>query len=208
MPESSPPTPDPPTLTAAAWEQRYQTGSTPWNLGQPAPAFAALLSAPDAPPPGRAIALGAGHGHDALMFARHGFAVTAVDFAPSAIQALGDRAQAESLPLTLLERDIFELMPEFAGQFNYAIEHTCFCAIDPVLRPRYAALVAELLVPQGELLAVFFTHQRPGGPPFGTTPAEVHHIFAPYFTILSLEPLLNSVTARRGEEHLGRLRRR
>lgn len=198
----------PSPLSPAAWEQRYQEGTPRWDLGQPAPAFSTLLEADLAPPPGPAIALGAGRGHDALLFARHGFAVTAVDFAPSAIQALEAQAQAQNLSLQLLERDIFDLVPEFTGQFAYVIEHTCFCAIDPALRPAYAALVADLLAPSGELLAVFFTHQRSGGPPFGTTPTEVRQLFEPHFDLLSLDPVANSVPSRQGEEHFGRLRKR
>lgn len=195
-------------LSSTAWEQRYQAGTPRWDLGQPAPAFKTLLESADAPQVGSAIALGAGRGHDALFFAQQGFTVTAVDFAPSAIQALERQAQAQNLSVQLLQRNIFELVPEFAGQFNYVIEHTCFCAIDPALRPAYAQLAADLLAPGGELLAVFFTHQRPGGPPFGTTPAEVRQLFAPHFDVISLEPVTNSIPSRRGEEHLGRLKRR
>ncbi|PSR17830.1 SAM-dependent methyltransferase, partial [filamentous cyanobacterium CCP3] len=174
----------------------------------PAPAFKTLLESADAPQPGAAIALGAGRGHDAVFFDQHGFEVTAVDFAPSAIQALEEQPQAQNLPLRPLQRDIFDLLPEYAEQFNYAIEHTCFCAIDPALRPAYVDLVANLLVPDGELLAVFFTHRRSGGPPFGTTVAEVRQLFEPRFEIVTLEPVTNSIPSRQGEEHFGRLRRR
>ncbi|MBE9137528.1 methyltransferase domain-containing protein [Nodosilinea sp. LEGE 07088] len=199
-------TPSP--LSPAAWEQRYQAGTPRWDLGQPAPAFQTLLASAYAPRVGSALVLGAGRGHDAIFFAQRGFEVTAVDFAPSAIQALEAQTQAQNLNLRLLERDIFDLVPEFAGQFAYAIEHTCFCAIAPSLRPAYVDLVANLLTPGGELLAVFFTHRRSGGPPFGTTPAEVHQLFEPHFEILSLDPIANSVPSRQGEEHFGRLRRR
>lgn len=197
----------PSPLSPAAWEQRYQDGTTRWDLGHPAPAFQTLLASANAPKPGSALVLGAGRGHDAIFFAQQGFDVTAVDFAPSAIQALREQAQAQNLSLQLLERDIFGLVPEFAGQFDYAIEHTCFCAIDPSLRPAYIKLVADLLAPGGELLAVFFTHQRSGGPPFGTTTAEVHQLFEPHFEVMALEPVANSVPSRQGEEHLGRLKK-
>lgn len=197
----------PSPLSSTAWEERYQAGIPRWDLGHPAPAFKTLLESADAPPPGPAIVLGAGRGHDAVFFAQHGFAVTAVDFAPSAIQALEQQAQAQNLPLKSLQRDIFDLVPEFAGQFDYAIEHTCFCAIDPALRPAYVDLVANLLVPGGELLAVFFTHSRSGGPPFGTTVAEVRQLFEPQFEFMTLEPVGNSTPSRQGEEHFGRLRR-
>ncbi|NJL48994.1 MAG: methyltransferase domain-containing protein [Leptolyngbyaceae cyanobacterium SM2_5_2] len=198
----------PPPLSPDAWERRYQEGTTRWDLGQPAPAFQSLLGAAEAPRPGAAIVLGSGRGYDALLFAQHGFDVTAVDFAPSAIQSLAEQAEAANLSLTLVQRDIFDLVPDLAGQFNYVIEHTCFCAIDPSLRPAYVQLAADLLAPQGELLAVFFTHNRGGGPPFGVSVTELHQLFEPYFEVLTLQPVANSVPSRRGEEHLGRLRRR
>ncbi len=205
---AQPPSSPLPSLGPDDWEQRYQEGTPRWDLGHPAPAFQTLLAAADAPQPGRAIALGAGRGHDAFFFAQQGFEVTAVDFAPSPIQSLREQSQAQQLSLNLLQKDIFDLTPDLAGQFDYAIEHTCFCAIDPSLRPAYVALVADLLVPKGELLAVFFTHQRSGGPPFGTTTAEVRQLFEPHFEILALEPVTNSIPSRQGEEHFGRLRKR
>jgi len=198
----------PSPLSPDAWERRYQEGTTRWDLGQPAPAFQALLTAADAPRPGSAIVLGAGRGHDARLFAQYGFAITAVDFAPSAIQFLAEQAKADNLSLKLLQRDVFDLVPEFTGQFHYVIEHTCFCAIDPSQRPAYVQLVTDLLAPQGELLAVFFTHNRAGGPPFGASVAELHQLFEPYFEILTWQPVANSVPSRQEEEHFGRLRRR
>lgn len=204
---SLPPHAPDPSLTAADWERRYQEGSTRWDLGQAAPGLRALLASDQAPAPGRAMVLGAGRGHDALLLARHGFSVTAVDFAPSAIRAMSEQATAANLSITLLEQNIFDLVPKWAGQFDYVVEHTCFCAISPSLRPAYAKLAAELLVPGGELLAIFFTHRRGGGPPFGVSPGELQDIFSPYFAVDSLHPVANSIPTRQGEEHLGRFRR-
>ncbi|MFH7244013.1 MAG: methyltransferase domain-containing protein [Spirulina sp.] len=204
---NSRPASDPPSLTAADWERRYQEGSTRWDLGQAAPGLQALLADDQTPAPGRAMVLGAGRGHDALLLASHGFAVTAVDFAPSAIRAMAEQAAAVNLSITLLEQNIFDLVPEWAGQFDYVVEHTCFCAIAPNLRPAYSKLAADLLVPGGELLAVFFTHSRGGGPPFGISLQELQEIFSPYFAVDSLHPVANSIPTRQGEEHLGRFRR-
>ena len=196
-------------LSPTAWENRYLQGTTGWDLGQPAPALSAWVeSQGPSEKAASAIVLGAGRGYDALLFARHGFQVTAVDFAPSAIAALTQAAKAEQLSLTGLEQDIFTLLPEWQGQFDYVVEHTCFCALDPSLRPAYVHLTANLLVPQGELMAVFFTHDRPGGPPFGLSIPELTELFIPYFEVLSLDPVAVSVPARRGEEHFARLRRR
>ncbi|MGB5975579.1 MAG: SAM-dependent methyltransferase, partial [Nodosilinea sp.] len=110
--------PSPSPLSPDAWEQRYQTGTPRWDLGQPSPAFQVLLASAEAPQPGAAIVLGAGRGHDALFFAQQGFEVTAVDFAPSAIQALEAQSQAHDVPLHPLQRDIFGLVPEFTSRFS------------------------------------------------------------------------------------------
>lgn len=199
---TQPPSP----LSAEAWEQRYQEGTTRWDLGQPTPPFVHLLQSSEAPEPGTAVVLGAGRGYEALLFAQHGFEVTAVDFAPSAVAAMAQLAQASGTPLRTLQRNIFDLVPECQGQFDYVIEHTCFCAIDPSLRPTYVQLVADLLKPNGTLLAVFFTHRRPGGPPYGSNPEEIRALFEPCFVVESLTPTTNSVPSRRGEEHFGQFR--
>jgi SAM-dependent methyltransferase len=200
--------PSPTPLNAEAWERRYQEGNTGWDLGQPAPAFVHWLGSNQAPPPGKAVVLGAGRGHDALLFASHGFGVTAVDFAPSPLAALAHRAKSLGLDVQTLQQDIFDLVPEHQGQFDYVIEHTCFCALDPSQRDAYVDLVADLLTPDGELLAIFFTHSRPGGPPFGSTPEELRQRFSPRFEVLTLQSIPHSVPARQGEEHLARFRRR
>lgn len=202
-----PPTPtDSASLNADFWEEKYQGGRPRWDLGQPAPPFVRWLHSDAAPPPGKTLVLGSGPGYEAMLFAEQGFAVTAVDFAPSAIASAAQLASERGLSIEFLQRDIFDLLPEYAGQFDYIVEHTCFCAIDPSLRAAYVDLVARLLRPGGELLALFFTHSRPGGPPFGTTPEEIRQRFASPFTLLSLTPAANSVEPRRGEEHLGHFR--
>jgi len=195
------------SLSSEAWEHRYQEGTTRWDLGQPAPAFVDLFLSAKAPQPGTVAVLGAGRGHDARLFAQHRFEVTAVDFAPSAVAAMAREVELTGLSLRPLQRNIFDLVPEFEGQFDYVVEHTCFCAIDPSLRSDYVELVARLLKPQGELLAVFFTHRRGGGPPYGATPEEIRTLFEPRFGV-DLVPVENSVPSRQGEEHFGRLCRR
>jgi len=193
---------------AQFWSQRYQEARTPWDRGQAAPAFVALLAAADAPPPGRAIALGCGRGCDALLFAEGGFAVTGVDFAPEAIAEAQALASERGATVDFQTRDLFNLPASWRGEFDYVIEHTCFCAIDPSQRDRYVQVARELLKPNGELLGVFFTHGRPGGPPFGVQPEEIRAAFAPAFQIDRLEPLPAAAALRPEEEHLGRFRRR
>ena len=196
------------TTDSSDWEQRYQEKTTPWDLGQAAPGFVSLLNSRQILSPGRTAVLGCGHGYDALLFAEHGFEVVGFDFAPSAIAEATSLAQAAGSTAKFLQRDIFDLAMEFPQDFNYVVEHTCFCAIPPERRLEYVQLVRSLLRPKGELIALFFTHNRPGGPPFGSTPTEIVQYFEADFEILSLESVANSVPSRQGEEHIGRFRLR
>jgi methyl halide transferase len=94
------------------------------------------------------------------------------------------------------------LEPAFHHSFDYVLEHTCFCAIDPTLRSQYVQVVRQLLRPEGKLIALFFTHSRDGGPPFGVTPQAILDYFAPDFDVLMFQPATDSIARRQGEEHL------
>jgi len=193
---------------ASFWEERYQAGQFGWDLGRPAPPFEDLLASSERPPAGRLAIVGCGRGHEALLFARHGYHVTGFDFAPSAIDTARSAAEREGLPATFVCSDIFALPDQFRSTFDCVVEHTCFCAIDPSRRVEYVDVVRSLLRPAGELIGLFFAHGQPGGPPFTTTADEVRRLFEPHFTIERLVPAQNSVEARRGKEVFARMRRR
>lgn len=192
-------------LTADFWEGRYQEGTARWDLGQPAPPFVELLQSSSAPKPGRIAVLGSGSGHDALLFAEYGFDVIGFDFAPSAIAAATAEAKARGLSAQFFQRNIFELSTEFVNNFDYVLEHTCFCAITPEQRSDYVSLVRAILRPEGELIGLFWAHNRAGGPPFGVSLEELRQRFEPDFKTLSLTLATNSVESRRHEEYLVRL---
>jgi methyl halide transferase len=184
------------------WESRYQTGDDRWDLGRAAPPLTTLLTQSLAPAPGRMAVLGCGRGYDALLFARQGFDVVGFDFAATAI------AQAQHLagtqPIRFEQRDIFGLRKDYAGAFDYVLEHTCFCAIDPGLRPDYVQLVHSLLCPAGELIALFWAHNRSGGPPFGSSEHELRTLWGSQFSLVDWQKPTNSVIGRQGEEILAR----
>jgi SAM-dependent methyltransferase len=193
-----------PSLSVEFWEGRYQADTARWDLGQAAPPLVSLLQSAQAPAPGTLIALGIGRGHDALLFAAQGFEVTGVDFAPSAIAATAAAATQRQLPIHLLESDIFTLPADYAGQFDYVMEHTCFCAIAPVRRPEYVQVVRSLLRPGGEFIGLFWAHDMAGGPPYGSTPEEIRQLFAADFQVESLEKVTNSIPQRANAEYLAR----
>jgi methyl halide transferase len=190
------------SLTAETWEQRYQEGSDRWDLGCPAPPFINLLNSTQAPKPGRIAVLGCGSGQDAMLFAEAAFDVVGFDFAPSAIERALTTANARGLKAQFLQRNIFELETEFLHRFDYVLEHTCFCAIPVTLRSQYVQVVRSLLKPNGQLIALFYTHNKEGGPPFGVKPQEILNYFAPHFERFLFQPAKDSIARRKGEEHL------
>ena len=188
------------------WEQRYQENTTKWDIGMAAPPLTSLLASSEAPIAGETAVIGCGQGHDAILFAKHGFDTIGFDFAPSAI-ALGQKlSQTMEISMQFLQRDIFELPKEFPASFDYAIEHTCFCAIRPEQRPNYVKMVRSILKPTGELIALFWAHNKPDGPPFGTTLAEIQDLFSSSFDTSHISPVSNSIASRHGEEYLARFK--
>ena len=195
-------------LTSKAWDRKYLEGGDRWNLSSPAPPFVNCLNSSLAPKPGKMAVLGCGTGYDAMLFAESGFDVTGFDFASSAIARATKTARAKKLDLEFLQRNIFELEPELHHSFDYVLEHTCFCAIDPKLRSQYVEVVKDLLVPSGQLIALFYTHPNIDGPPFGAAPAEIIDYFSPYFDVVLFEPALDSAPRSQGKEHLAIFKKR
>jgi SAM-dependent methyltransferase len=147
------------------WEADYGRKTDGWDLGGPTPIFKSLASSGQFKP-GRMIVLGAGRGHDAREFARNGFQVTAVDFASQAVQEMR-RLADPAAPVKILQNDIFALPERLDQSFDYVLEYTCFCAIDPKRRAEYADVVTRLLKPNGIYIDLAFPLDgRKGGPPF------------------------------------------
>ena len=184
------------------WEADYQRGTDGWDLGGPTPVFQRLAST-NRFKPGRLIVLGAGRGHDAREFSRHGFQVTAVDFSSHVVGEMHKLADPDA-PIEILQHDIFTLPDELNNTFDYLLEYTCFCAIDPARRAEYADLVTRLLKPNGTYIDLAFPLDgREGGPPFAVTEAEVFDLFESRgFKLISREKPRDSVKPRRHAEEL------
>ncbi len=186
----------------AFWEEVYQGGRAGWDLGGAAPVFRRLAGS-GIFVPGRMLVPCAGRGHDAREFARHGFQVTAVEFAADPVcdmQAMSD----PRAPVEILQMDIFELPHEVDGTFDYVLEYTCFCAISPSRRPEYVDLVTRMLKPGGIYIDLAFpTDDHAGGPPFAVSvPNIIERFTAHGFELWQREAPPDSVPQRRGKEEL------
>jgi SAM-dependent methyltransferase len=184
------------------WDADYAQQTAGWDLGGPTPVFK-RIAAGGRFPPGRMLVPGAGRGHDAREFARHGFQVTAVDFSEEAVHEM-QRLNDPDARLEILQHDLFTLPHELDRSFDYILEYTCFCAIDPARRAEYADLITRLLKPGGIHIDLAFPLDgRAGGPPFAVTEAEIFHLFqARGFELISREKPADSISPRRGAEEL------
>jgi hypothetical protein len=168
------------------WEDRYQSGDMPWEKGQAAPPLSEVLNELEVEDWGAGPILvpGCGFGHDVRALGVLGIPVLGLDLSPTAV------ARAREFPLAGKESyelgDFLDPAWRAEREFSAVWEHTCFCAIDPADRARYAEAVAGCL-PEGGLLAgVFFLNpydpgEEESGPPFGVTVTELDAWFHPWF---------------------------
>ena len=187
---------------ASNWDLYYENNQDGWDLGGATPVFKRLASSARFTP-GRMLVLGAGRGYDAREFSRHGFQVTAVDFASNAVDEMKRLAEPD-VPVDILQQDIFTLPNEYDETFDYILEYICFCAIDPARRNEYADVVKRLLKPKGLFIDLAFPLDgRKGGPPFGFSENELLGLFDKRgFKLLSREKTVDSIKPRRHAEKL------
>jgi methyl halide transferase len=165
------------------WDQQYREAQTPWDKGAPSPPLLEWLEANPHKIHGRVFVPGCGLGHDVRAIAACS-AVTAVigcDISPKAVEL------ASSLPRAGVESyetgDLFALNEHHLAAYDWAWEHTCFCAIPIELRDAYVDAMHSALKPGGSLLGVFYLnpyddeHEPGSGPPHGSTLEELFERF-------------------------------
>lgn len=180
------------------WTNIYQNEEPGWELGHPSVALPSLLPQLKQPR-SRVIVLGCGTGQDAAFFAQNGHIVTGIDFSEEAIQ----RAKAQfggQKDLTFVHSDVFELPQKYFGQFDIVFEHTCYCAVQPNRRNDLMNIWRRLLVERGHLLGVFFTRDKPTGPPWGGSEWEIRQRLKKYFDFRYWTRWQQSVEKRQGYE--------
>ena len=174
---------------ASHWESIYQDGSPGWDIGGPAPPFVDLIASGIEwlSSKGRILQPGCGNGHDAKFFAQNGYAVTAVDFAPSAVANL-KRIAADLPTMRVIEADIYDLPTVDGTRYDYVVEHTCFCAIPRENRKRWFETMAAMLKPNGILFGLFYRFDPPddNGPPFAVSEDELLALATPHFECMEL----------------------
>jgi SAM-dependent methyltransferase len=168
------------------WQRRYEEGDAPWDKGAPAPPLSAFLR--EKPIAGRVLVPGCGRGHEVrLLGAQPGVSVVGLDLSDAAIgqaKALGSQAGASS-EISFVAGDFFDLPSKWKESFDWIVEHTCFCAIDPRQRPDYLSAAVAALQTGGKFFGIFYlTPDVDKGPPFAVSRDELSALFEPHFALL------------------------
>ncbi|MFC1481482.1 methyltransferase domain-containing protein [Candidatus Neomarinimicrobiota bacterium] len=191
------------------WDDRYKTHNTGWDLGTPTPIFLSWLAEHPAHNQ-RVCVLGAGSGYDAIAFARQGYIVTAVDFAPTATALIQTNADEAEVNIDVITGDLFDLPETHADAFDLVVEYTTYCAIDPGRRDEYIEVVSKLVGAEKRFLALFWPVNKLAdtGPPFRVTRSDIEDRFSKYFELESQLMPDNSAEGRQGKEILAEYRRK
>ena len=187
-------------LDATFWNQRYEEGSTGWDLGAVSPVFKELLQHENRRD-SKVLIPGAGNAYEADYLLELGYQhITIADWSERVCGQLKQKyAGRREVHIACI--DFFQLQPSF----DLILEQTFFCALDPALRPAYVNKMANLLPTGGVLTGVLFDRDFDGGPPFGGRAADYAELFTPHFLTDIWEPCRCSVLPRAGTELMFRI---
>jgi len=164
------------------WEGRWSDGHTPWDHGHPAPPFQEFVEQFGAPG-GNVILPGAGSGHDVRFFAELGAHVVGMDISPSSVDVahrLNSHPRAKYRVGNILDPDI-----RWHGHFDWVIEHTCLCALEPEHWKAYMKGVRNLLKKNGYYLGLLYRNPvYEEGPPFGIDEKGIEELFGKHFDLI------------------------
>lgn len=190
---------------AGFWQQRWQSGSTPWDHGEAAPPLLEFIDRKGAPG-GHVLVPGCGSGHDVRLLATHGAEVTGLDISPLALE-MARRTNGHPSARFLLG-DILAPAAEFRTAFDWVVEHTCLCALPPAHWVAYVEGVRAVLRPGGSFLGIFYRRPHDSeGPPFGIAAEDIDRLFSAGFQLVEAWIPGRAYPSRVGREELRLYRR-
>jgi SAM-dependent methyltransferase len=178
------------------WNNRWEAGSTGWDLGETSGPLAALIDKLEDKNLDILIP-GCGNAWEAEYLFNSDFQnLTVLDISPIACRNLEKRFH-DKPRIKIICQDFFQ----HKGQYDLILEQTFFCALAPELRPTYVEHMAELLKPGGILAGLLFDVEFDlPGPPFGGKGEDYKKLMEEKFTILQFEKSQLSHPKRLGNE--------
>jgi SAM-dependent methyltransferase len=173
-----------------AW---YRFGRPPW-VGEARSELVELVTNGTLTP-GRAIDLGCGEGDNAIFLARHGFSVSALDFAPAAIAKARRKAAAAGVAIEFLVDDLTKLR-KVRGEFDLLVDYGTLDDLSFPHRDAYVRQVVPLAGPGSHFLLWCFEWKLglwerafTSALPFGRLalgPGEAEQRFGKFFDVVRI----------------------
>ena len=183
------------TNSSSYWDERYQEDNTPWDMKAPSPPLKNYIDTIENK--NAAILIpGCGNAYEAGYLLEKGFTnVSVVDLSNTVTDVI--KKKYEGSVLKVITGNFFDLK----GNYDLILEQTFFCAIDPSLREAYVDKCYQLLKPGGKIAGVFFHNKMVEvEPPYVASKEEYIEFFKDKFYLNKLEPCINSVSPRMGNE--------
>ena len=159
------------------WDAAYAQGQTPWDKGKAAPPLVEFLSRHTIS--GQVLVPGSGTGHGVRLIAGQGADVLGLDISPRAHSAAVSFNNYKNANFRI--GDFLYLSDDLKGKFDWVVEHTCLCAIDPDQRASYVQSARLAIKEGGHLLAIFFREVQAydgSGPPHPISSDDIQSLFA------------------------------
>jgi SAM-dependent methyltransferase len=182
-------------MDEAYWTKRYQDNHTGWNIGYASTPLVHFINT--AIDKNSTILIpGAGSGFEAEHLFKKGFRnVDVLDISPEPLAQFSNR-NPEFPKKQLFQADFFS----FQGQYDFILEQTFFCALEPNLREQYAKKMQSLLKPNGKLAGLLFNFPLTDiGPPYGGSIESYNRIFNTW-SRFDIAPCYNSIPPRNNKE--------
>jgi 2-polyprenyl-3-methyl-5-hydroxy-6-metoxy-1,4-benzoquinol methylase len=166
------------------FDELYSAGergevSMPWDRDQPSPTLSDWGDRHDGTGL-RALVIGCGLGRDSEYLARRGYAVTAIDVAPTAIRTVRERHPDSTVHYRVA--DLLDAPRDLLGAFDLVVESFTVQALPPSVRVEATEAVTAMLAPGGTLLVIASARaddEPVTGPPWALTRSDVES-FARY----------------------------
>ena len=166
------------------WDNSYQGGSAPWDIGRPQSAIVRLADQ-DAFA-GRVLDAGCGTGEHALHLAARGCDVVGVDVAATAIDRARQKAASRHLPASFLVADALQL-GRLRATFECVLDVGLFHVYDDAERRAYVDNLASVMAAGSLFYLLCFSDAAPGdGGPRRISQAELRSAYATGWDVVSI----------------------
>jgi SAM-dependent methyltransferase len=166
-----------PSEQVRAFDQMYDGGPPPWDIGRPQPTFVEL--ADQGLLVGRVLDVGCGTGEHALMAAARGLDATGIDAVPKAISQAQRKAEDRGLTARFLVGDALRLA-DLGEHFDTVLDSGLFHIFSDDDRAAFVASLVAAIRKGGHYYMLCFSDQQPGTMgPRRVSQLEIKEAFGP-----------------------------